>query len=282
MAVSPETAQALAAQGVQKMALTVEQEDNGDIRLTLTADGKAAEGLTGVTAQVPIADAVPGTVAILVAPDGTETVLKKAVAQDGEMVLPITGSVVLRCRDNSQKFDDIDGHWASGAVDFVSARELFTGVRENVFAPDMSLDRAMLVTVLYRLEDSPEAVSSAFTDVADGQWYTEAVAWASQSGLVTGNDAGQFLPSDAISREQIVTILYRYAQSLGEDVSQDASLDAFPDNGEVSSWAQEAMAWAVDSGILQGDQQGRLQPTSGASRAEAATLLTRFITWLSK
>ena len=135
----------------------------------------------------------------------------------------------------------------------------------------------MLVTVLYRLEDEPEiAGSMSFADVASGAWYTEAVAWAAEQEIVRGNGDG-FAPNDNITREQIATVLYRYAQYLGMDVEAKGDVSKFSDGVKISSWAQDAMAWAVKVGLFKGDDTGSLNPQMSATRAEVATLLERLI-----
>jgi len=149
------------------------------------------------------------------------------------------------------------------------------------FAPKSPMTRAMLVTVLYRLEDKPEfsVGLDSFSDVDVKSWYAEAVAWASENGLVNGTDRG-FEPNANITREQIATILYRYAKYIGlvdQDAAVSGDMSKFTDGEKVSAWAQEAMAWAVEVGLFKGDDTGSLNPQGNATRAEVATLLERLI-----
>ncbi|MCR4962378.1 MAG: S-layer homology domain-containing protein, partial [Firmicutes bacterium] len=134
------------------------------------------------------------------------------------------------------------------------------------------------VTILYRLAGSP-AVSEAnpFSDVAQGSWYADAVAWANANGIVEGYGNGKFGADDNITREQLAAILYRFAKAQGYDVSQTADLSGYGDAGQVDGWAQQAMAWACGSGLIQGDGQHNLLPGQGATRAQVAAILMRFV-----
>ncbi|WP_454941830.1 S-layer homology domain-containing protein, partial [Evtepia sp.] len=154
---------------------------------------------------------------------------------------------------------------------------LMDGVGDGQFAPNATTTRAQLVTILYRLAGEP-AVSgdAAFTDVADGLWYTGAVAWAAQKGIVNGISETQFAPAGDLTREQLATILYRYAQDQGYDVSASADLSGFPDAGDIQSYATQALSWAVAEGLLQGFEDESLQPGGTATRAQIATILMRF------
>ena len=134
----------------------------------------------------------------------------------------------------------------------------------------------LLVTILYRLAGEPEpGGDSGFSDVAAGTWYTDAVAWAAENGIVNGVNDTEFAPGDDLTRQQLVTILYRYAESKSYDVSASADLSGYPDAGQVQDYAQPAMAWAVAEGIVEG-MDGTLNPAGNASRAQIATILMRF------
>ena len=134
----------------------------------------------------------------------------------------------------------------------------------------------LLVTILYRLAGEPEpGGDSGFSDVAAGTWYTDAVAWAAENGIVNGVNDTEFAPGDDLTRQQLVTILYRYAESKGYDVSASADLSGYPDAGQVQDYAQPAMAWAVAEGIVEG-VDGNLNPAGNATRAQIATILMRF------
>lgn len=214
--------------------------------------------------------------------DGTVTPIKKSAIIGDIAYTEITGSATLEIIELRRYWNDVkEGDWFEGAVRFAVSHELMNGVDRYEFAPNMSMTRAMLVTVLYRLEDEPEFTGSlaSFGDVDVKSWYAEAVAWASETGLVNGTDRG-FEPNANITREQIATILYRYAKYIGlvgQDTAASADMSVFGDGDKVSSWAQEAMAWAVEVGLFKGDDTGSLNPQGNATRAEVATLLERLI-----
>ena len=139
------------------------------------------------------------------------------------------------------------------------------------------LSRAMMVQILYNLEDRPAAAeSAAFTDVAADAWYADAVNWAAGEGIVSGYGNGRFGPDDLITREQMANMLYYYAQYKGYDVSAGGELSSFTDGASTSGWAAEAVQWAVGSGLLSGKGGGVLDPQGTATRAEAASIFMRF------
>ena len=166
--------------------------------------------------------------------------------------------------------------WYYEAVHYVVGEGLFTGYSDLLFAPDDVMTRAMAVTVLHRMAGAPEASETCgFTDVVPGSWYAAAVDWAAERGIVYGVGHGRFDRVSAVTREQFVTILWRYASSVGLASPSDASLDGFADGAAVSDWAREAVAWAVDNALLYGSD-GRLEPALGVKRAQAAAILMRF------
>ncbi len=181
--------------------------------------------------------------------------------------------------DDDIVFSDVaTDAWYYDAVRFVVSLGLFEGTGGGRFSPEAAMTRAMLVTVLYRLEGSP-AVSGAnpFADVEDGQWYTDAVVWANQNGIVTGYGDGLFGTNDNITREQLAAILYRYAEYKGYDVSAAADLAGYSDAGSVSSWAEAAMRWASAEGLITGVTATSLSPSGNATRAQVAMILMRFV-----
>lgn len=178
----------------------------------------------------------------------------------------------------SLPFSDVrTSDWFYQAVHYVFSQALMTGESQTLFNPNGNLNRAMLVVTLHRMENQPRLFTEAgFRDVPAEQWYSEAVVWAKASGIVTGNEDGRFAPNEEITREQVAAILYRYAQFKGLDVSAKGDLSGFADSAAVSGWAKEAMQWAVGAGLLNGDN-GSLKPAAGATRAEVAMILMRFI-----
>ena len=170
--------------------------------------------------------------------------------------------------------DVAEGQWFYASVRYVTENGLMTGVAENAFGPDIHTTRGMLVTILHRLEGEPEAGAHGFTDVVEGKYYAEAVAWAAANDIVNGYSDTEFAPERTLSREEMAAILYRYAQYKGHDVSVKGDLDRFADSESVGGWALEAMTWAVGAKILDG-MDGRLAPQGDALRSQTATVLMR-------
>ena len=170
--------------------------------------------------------------------------------------------------------------WYASAVEYVVENSLMQGTGEDVFEPETAMSRAMLVTVLWRAEGEPAEGSNLFIDVPDAAWYTDAVAWAAEIGVVNGVEKDRFAPEGNVTREQLATILYRYSQQQGIDVSARAELQSFPDSAQVSAYAEEALSWAVAEGLVNGSREGDklwLAPQDSATRAQVAAILMRYI-----
>lgn len=175
-------------------------------------------------------------------------------------------------------FTDVaPGQWYYDAVQHVVYNGYFKGVSDDAFAPSNMMTRAMFVTVLGRIAGISEngTASGDFADVPAGQWFTNYVAWASENGIVQGTANGAFSPNANITREQMAVFLYRYAKYAGLDTSYDNTIASFSDAGKISSWAQEAMAWAVSKGIMNGTGTG-LEPQANATRAQVAQIVFNF------
>ena len=178
---------------------------------------------------------------------------------------------------SGNRFSDVStGSWYYDAVQYVYSAGLMSGTGSYVFSPDGATTRGMIVTILYRLEGSPACGSASFSDVSSGKYYAQAVAWAAENGIVSGYSASRFGPENAITREQLAAILYRYAAYKGYDVSDLASLTSYVDNSLVASYAKTPFAWAVQAGIISGTGANRLIPSAGATRAQVAAMLMRF------
>lgn len=177
--------------------------------------------------------------------------------------------------------DVVAGTWYYGAAAYAYNNGLFAGMTPTTFAPNATMTRAMLVSVLWRLAGAPAPKApNTFVDVPDGAWYTDAVTWAAENGVVSGIGGSRFDPSGFVTREQTAEILYNYAHSKGYDVSARADLTAFPDAGSVSGWAEEALAWANAAGLINGTvRDGRtiLDPQGSASRAQVAMILMNYV-----
>ena len=154
---------------------------------------------------------------------------------------------------------------------------MMAGVENNLFSPNATTTRAMIVTILYSLENRPSSGSMNFTDVPAGQWYTSPIAWTAANGIVGGYGDGRFGPNDTITREQMAAILYRYAQFKGYDVSNIGDLSRYTHAGQVSDWTRTAIGWANAQGLITGNTATTLNPIGSATRAEVATILIRFV-----
>ena len=276
----------LDADDVAKLA-----ESGSEVRLTVSYDDWYNKTRVSVTANHEVADfkykvelpvTKDGQALSIVNGDGSLTPIKKSAIIGDRAYAEITGAATLEITDIHHYWNDVkENDWFAEAVQFAVSHELMNGVDRYEFAPNAPMTRAMLVTVLYRLEDMPEITGSGsgFGDVDAKSWYAEAVAWASENGLVNGTENG-FEPNTNISREQIATILFRYAKYIGlvgQDDAVSGDVSKFEDEESVSPWAQEAMAWAVEVGLFKGDDTNSLNPQGEATRAEVATLLERMI-----
>ena len=176
-------------------------------------------------------------------------------------------------------FLDIRTHWAKSAIESAVAKGLFAGTSPTTFHPDQAMNRAMLVTVLYRMENEPaaEGRGKSFADVSAGAYYAKAVAWASDKGVVAGYSETQFGPEDTITREQLAVILNRYATYKGHNTSKTADLAAFQDADQISEWARVPVQWANVMKLLNGRTSTTLAPKGSATRAEVAKILVTFL-----
>ena len=260
--------------------ITVEATQGG----TVTADPTAAKAGATVTltpvphrgyqvGSVAVTDRFGEAVAVTEQAGGTYTF----TMPNGQVTVTVTFA------ETPLPFTDVtEGDWFYDAVRYAYETGLMDGVGDSLFAPNSETTRAQLVTILYRLAGEPEpGGDSGFSDVAAGTWYADAVAWAAENGIVNGTTDTTFAPGEDITRQQLVTILYRYAESKGYDVSASADLSGYPDAGQVQDYAQPAMAWAVAEGIVEG-VDGNLNPTGDATRAQIATILMRFCEGVAK
>ncbi len=196
------------------------------------------------------------------------------------------------CQGGGQKrsagalpFADVtDSAWYHDAVAFVYNRGYFSGTDGQTFAPNMTMTRGMLATVLFRLSgETGTFASAAFQDVPKDAWYASGVAWASSHRIVEGMGGGLYAPEGEVTREQIVVMLHRYLKDyLQETVEGKGDLAAFSDSEKVSSWAKDAMSWAVSTGLITGRTDGTLDPAGSATRGEVATMVMRFAQLIEK
>lgn len=234
----------------------------------VTSDRENAPTVTvdlpsGTTAKVeiPVENVTAGTVAVIVKADGTEEVIKTSLTTETGVAVTLSDGDTVKVVDNSKTFDDVPGnYWGAEAVAFASSRELFAGTSATTFAPDTAMTRAMIVTVLARFKGVDTTTGST--------WYEAGQQWAVENGISDGTNTDA-----SLTREQLATMLWRYAGS--PSVSND--LSNYTDAGTVSSYAQQAMAWCVEQGIIGGTTTTTLSPQGEATRAQVATILMRFI-----
>ena len=190
-----------------------------------------------------------------------------------------TGQVT-RASEQGLPFTDVTaGDWFHDAVAYVYQHGYFSGTGASTFSPNAPMDRAMVATVLYRISgETAKGDGTDFSDVPAGQWYSDGIAWASAKGVVNGMGDGLYIPTLAVTREQLVTMLYRYETEYRKTAATGSADDlaGFPDQDSVSDWAREAVGWAVEAGLVQGRDNGALDPAGTATRAEVATILQRF------
>lgn len=191
------------------------------------------------------------------------------------MVLGLLPSTVLATGSNGFK-DVKDGDWFKEAVEYVTAEGLMVGVGGNKFDPNGQTTRAMVVTVLHRMEGTPTASSAGFDDVAKNLWYTDAINWAQANGIVQGYGDGTFRPDVTMTREEMVAVFYRYSEHKGYDTTAANTLSAYSDHKTIQKYAVNAMDWAVSVGLITGFPDGTIRPQGESTRAQLATVLMRF------
>lgn len=209
--------------------------------------------------EIPVDNVNAGVVAVLVHADGTEEIIKTSVPTENGIEVKVEDGATLKIVDNSKDFADVaESHWGADAVDFAVSREIFDGTSETTFEPETAMTRAMVVTVLARLDG---------VDTAGDVWYEAGAEWAKENGISDGTNLNAM-----VSREQLVTMLYRYAGS----PEVEGQLAGYPDAESVSGYAEKAMIWAVENGIITG-ADGKIAPQGDATRVQVAAILMRFI-----
>lgn len=249
----------------------------------VAADKKTASKGTTVTVTASPSKGYVVDAVKVVDKDGKDVAV---TGKDGKYVFTMPGSAVTVTGSFkaetpvSLPFTDVkSGDWFYPAVQYAYAQGLMTGTSATTFAPNGTMNRAMIVTVLYRLEKSPAVTgASKFTDVPAGQWYSDAVAWAAANKIVNGYDETTFGPMNAVTREQMAAILFRYEQVKGlENVTLEENLNRFPDQNKISAYAIPALQWAVGQKIINGNADGTLDPTGTATRAQVAQIFTNLL-----
>ena len=252
---------------------------------TVAADKKTASKGTTVTVTASPSKGYVVDAVKVVDKDGKDVAV---TGKDGKYVFTMPASAVTVTGSFKAEtpapvalpFTDVkSGNWFYDAVKYAYAQGLMTGTSATTFAPNGTMNRAMIVTVLYRLEKSPAVTgASKFTDVPAGQWYSDAVAWAAANKIVNGYDETTFGPMNAVTREQMAAILFRYEQVKGlENVTLEENLNRFPDQNKISAYAIPALQWAVGQKIINGNADGTLDPTGTATRAQVAQIFTNLL-----
>jgi len=261
------------------------------VSLTVTAGGKRISdfGKGSATVSLPYelkeGEKAEDVTVWYLAEDGTMTevpciydpVTKLATFKVNHFSLYVVGTA------NTSKwinpYSDVkESSWYYDAVRYVSANGLMQGTEAAAFSPNAKTSRGMIVTILWRMENEPEASKEiAFADVKTGKYYYDAVAWASEKGIVGGYSNERFGPEDNITREQLAVILYNYAASKGYDTGRAADLSSFGDAGSIHSWAKDAMSWATAEGLISGKGNNLLDPLGAAERCQVAAILQRFM-----
>ena len=247
----------------------------------LLVDGKAPGKLgRGLTAYLPLKASTSGTVAAQVKKDGSIEVIKLSFEKDGELIVPLEAASTFRIIDNSKKFNDVDLHWSREAVEFVTARELFSGTGQNSFSPNSGMTRGMLVTVLGRLSgvEAGDIKSKQFMDVRPKSYYTPFVEWAVSNGIAAGTGNHSFSPDSMVTREQLAVIINNFVKYMGFSINETGDGDLiFSDYNKISSYARDGVSMMNKLGIMEGKGNGIFDPKGKAKRGEVAALLRKLI-----
>ena len=213
--------------------------------------------------------------------DDAEEIVQKSMIVDYTAHFLLDAPGTLQVVNNGRTYGDVAlSDWFYNEASFAASHKLMNGTAADVFNPDAPMTRAMLVTVLFRLESEPNEASNTLFNDLKADWYTDAVNWAAVNKIVNGISAGVFAPEVEITREELATMLYRYAGEIGMNTSATADLSVYTDGGDTSTWAANAMKWAVGSGIITGTSATTLDAQGTASRAQVATMLTRLISMM--
>ena len=248
---------AAAAEGPVEVPAAIEVAEDQAVSVSAPA---------GTVVAIPVSDANAGNVAVIVHADGTEEPIPMSLIENGKIIVKIDGNETIKVVDNAKDFEDVaDEHWAASDIDFASSHAIFKGIANgSTYEPETALTRNMMMTVLARVDGA---------DTSDSDpWYAKGNAWAVENEVSNG-----LWGEDNITREQLVTMLFNYANKAGLDTSARADLASYPDASGVSSWASEAVSWAVAEGILKGVNNTDIDPQGWATRAQAAAFMQRYV-----
>lgn len=276
--ISP-TASSDSSSGVSTYAVVVSEAENGKISVSPSRASK------GTTVTITITPDEGYELATLTVIDQNGNKLDVTDEGNGKYTFTMPASKVsvettfVEIATSDMPFVDVtENDWFYAAVRYAYDNGLMEGTSTTTFAPSLTTTRSMVTTILWRAEGQPQKdYTISYPDVEENTWYTQAICWGTAEDIVKGYGDGRFGPDDFITREQMATILYRYATYKGYDMSASDDLSAFSDADQTGSWALDAVKWAVGSGLLNGKDGGRLDPLGLASRAEVATILMRFV-----
>ena len=233
--------------------------------------------------EIPLEKTGPTAVAFIQREDGTFEPVKDCYIDSSTngMIVPLYADSVLCIVDNEKQFDDVSQTmWSADVIAFVTAREIFNGNGDGTFDPHGTMTRSMVAQILYNFDRKAEAgIDGSFTDVSEDAWYADAVNWCASEGLIQGYGSNLYGAVDEVTREQLATVLYRYASSKGYDTSfgESADTSAFTDAASIHDWALPAMRWAIGTGLINGMGDGTVNPSGNATREQVAAIMARFI-----
>lgn len=280
--------------GAQSVTVTVSKKAGDTVAIEVKKDGEPVEKVD-MKAELPAHNLTDTTVAYLVDANGNvlkddqgfDIILRKSTVDTKNNTVTVLlqdGSATLKLQDNKKTFADEGAmsSYAKADIDFVTSRELFAGTSDTTFSPKAPMTRAMIVTVLHRLENKPDGNGSLFPDTPSGAYYADAVVWGVSLGIVAGKGDGSFAPNENVTREDIATFIYRYAKAHGVDISAKGNTAGYNDASKVSGYAREALDWCIGAGIVYGKDGNRLDPKGLATREEVSAFLARFVRHMTK
>ena len=255
----------------EAVTLPAEVSKNTEIKVDVPAG-------SSVDVAIPVNEAKASTVVYKVNADGTKELLNTCSIEDGKLIATVDSDCTLIVEDNTKKFTDLQpNRWSNEDIEFVTSREIFNGNGDGTFGPYETVSKGMIAQVLYNMSsDAKPGDSSGFTDSDALLWFGDSVGWAHDEDLLTGEPDGSSGGMKPASREVTVTLFFRYANKIGLDTTQRASLDGFDDSHTVRDYSREAMEWAVAVGLIRGDD-GSLNPDGLANREQLAAMVTRFV-----
>ena len=271
---SSEAVQNIRNRTAETIKIGIMSRELNEATITLQVDG---EDITDLNNSCHIELPVNGDVNVLVEykPDGTERIIQKSYVENEIVSGLLTGSCTVRAENRTVPYPDVlDDAWFRELVDFVTSHNIFNGYSPEEFAPHGYMSRAMIATVFWRMEGSSQNYTDHYyTDIAPDAWYIQSVNWATDMGIMEGTGYGPFLPDENITREQLAVMLYRYAVIKGIPTWQRIDLTSYADNESISPWAQDAMSWAIGSGLMEPIGETYLWPQENITRQRVAGIL---------